>query len=99
MPRVKHTPAPWLIEGNEILTNKWKMICKLPDDFDRSKDEEIKVNAYLISAAPELLEACKESLKGYEILKEYMEKVGVDGLFTKKCVFMLNQAIKKAEGT
>ncbi len=79
----KHTQEEWLIEGNEIMTNNWRMIVKLPDDF-LNLNEEDKANAKLIVSAPKLLEALKGLLScnlpqnligGYQLYIENAEKI------------------------
>lgn len=80
---MKHTKGEWLIEGNEIVTDDWRMIVKLPDDYRTLTDED-RTNAQLIASAPELLGACNRALMslGYYI----------------GAIKSLHQAIAKAEG-
>jgi hypothetical protein len=66
--KAKHTPAPWLIEGNtvyalthdgwrkgvEMMKNRFSASISIDRDFD---EKELQSNARLIAAAPELLEA------------------------------------------
>ncbi len=83
--QTKHTEGPWLVCGNQR-NGHYDFVLPLADDRD------FQANARLISAAPELLEACKNALnwimwndtqgfRGYEDLK-----------------IELKRAINKAEG-
>lgn len=63
----KHTPGPWKYSGDIakhdnshiIHSEKQKWIAAALDFNRFDRDEEVKANANLIAAAPELLEACK----------------------------------------
>lgn len=91
---VKHTPGPWETEensyGNEIDVypvkdgpppiGRWAEICTVKD---YENDEEMRANARLIAAAPDLLEAAHNALAG-----------GVP----KEIAVALRLAISKAEG-
>ena len=65
-----HTPGPWHIMDHDkemiYITSADGGICKIPSI---RHFEQQKANAKLISAAPELLEACKEALRMYEKLQ------------------------------
>lgn len=64
---VKHTPGPWEVEvcltGYAInsASKKLERLC-----ITRATPNEDYANARLISAAPELLEACKQAVIIYE---------------------------------
>ena len=60
----QHTPGPWKVAGNSIVTeNDTHCIAVIEDDggYEAPHDQR-DANAQLISAAPELLEACEWSL-------------------------------------
>jgi len=73
---MKHTPGPWewkQSRGNNryehsVFTHH-QIIAALDGDTNVSDDfqlsENIKANARLIAAAPELLEACKQALSEF----------------------------------
>ena len=55
----KYTPGPWRLEWGHIQANEGANIAAMNrKDLFRSTMEQ-DANAYLITAAPELLEACK----------------------------------------
>jgi len=55
-----HTPGPWFNDHNtEIRAGEYRSICGMRWPFD---DPEKMANARLITAAPELLEACMVAL-------------------------------------
>ena len=102
---MKHTPGPWTFEdepkGQNIVTIKYREMplatVRGTDDMSCiEEDEEPEIalecvaNAKLISAAPELLEACKmafDNLQKGESKTKYR-------LIT--CLNALEEAIKKA---
>ncbi len=92
----KYTKDEWLIEGNEIMTNHWKMIVKLPDDYSKLNQEE-QANAQLIASAPELLEKLKMAvawLKNTQAREDRAPR----GLCEYNPLGDLEQVISKAEG-
>ncbi|HDZ26360.1 MAG TPA: hypothetical protein ENH65_07610 [Candidatus Aminicenantes bacterium] len=93
---MKHTKGEWLIEGNEIVTDDWRMIVKLPDDYRTLTDED-RTNAQLIASAPELLGACNRALLSLGYYKDFLNRPNndYDGIGAIKS---LHQAIAKAEG-
>lgn len=54
----KHTPGPWWQEGVSICVDG--MDVARVYQSHKSTEEEFKANAYLIAAAPDLLEALEE---------------------------------------
>ncbi|KKN73575.1 hypothetical protein LCGC14_0398910 [marine sediment metagenome] len=90
---MKHTKGEWLIEGNEIVTDDWRMIVKLPDDYRTLTDED-RTNAQLIASAPELLGACKRVVN----CKEIVGGMGKAILISYETLSIIEQAIAKAEG-
>jgi len=59
-----HTPGPWKIDGNYILSGCGNYHLSLMTMIDEDMDDEWKANARLISAAPDLLEALEGLLHG-----------------------------------
>ena len=62
---IKHTPAPWKINGDFIESNDGYWICALDNDPQNKMDysETERANANLIAAAPDLLGALKHLLR------------------------------------
>ena len=68
---MKHTPGPWIVGGpypavsviypvgSDDTGDRFKLITQLWDWEHDDPPEEVKANARLIAAAPELLEACE----------------------------------------
>ena len=93
----KHTPGPWIVgsTGENIWGNDNRSkIATIPRDSPYIVIlEEREANAYLISAAPELLEACKEA-------ETYLNALPL-GKLTPQMNYILGhlqQVILKAEG-
>jgi hypothetical protein len=91
----KHTPGPWRVfaaptaifaEGRKEVVH-WSGF----DSSDFQKD--IKANARLIAAAPELLEACKKTIELFCTLPNQR----YSGLIVA-CAEIVEAAIQKAEG-
>ena len=104
-----HTKGPWIVANG---TQVWKdghntvtspRICTLENASDPveqlSKGEMID-NAYLIAAAPELLEACKKLIETLDHSRKhtcYDENHFAD-LDESGCFNEIRQAIARAEG-
>lgn len=103
---MKHTPGPWTVGTSRALAYDSRgdvcderiyispdpkisanMICQVGGLRDRNTE----ANARLISAAPELLEACKAALK---IIEAEQEACGIYTAHTN----IIRAAIAKAEG-
>jgi hypothetical protein len=71
MSEIKHTPGPWVFDEDECSAiPALHLYCadsKNPFHGSRS-EEELKANARLIAAAPELLEALKEAIETIKFL-------------------------------
>jgi hypothetical protein len=65
-----------------------------PFGMDICYDIKDKANAALIAAAPELLEACKESLQYFRQIPEYVDR----SVHKSIPITTLERAIAKAEG-
>lgn len=68
--KAKHTPEPWDYTENKganygYVANKSTIICGIPNEIRQDRVEEFEeekiANAYLIVAAPKLLEAAKKA--------------------------------------
>lgn len=88
----KHTPGEWKVWGGgiNVRTKKGHIFIAACGSNDSQRSiEEYQANARLISAAPDLLEACK---KAYQYIGNIADGKATI-IFTK-----LQQAIAKAEG-
>jgi hypothetical protein len=97
---VKHTPGPWEVgrhHENTSNTPAHYAISQYGELYDHAHvfaandGGEGKANARLISAAPELLKACKEAMLFIDELKNH----GIDHWTGESKLW---QAINKAEG-
>lgn len=82
---MKRTLGPWTLQTLETNHNgyEWKTFAVRSKanhclatigDVDRATAEQNEGNAFLIAAAPELLEACKEAQKLIELARPYFPK-------------------------
>lgn len=105
---MKHTPGPWSAEHalKEGIILGSDMIAVVNGDgvaITHRSEEENRANAAIISAAPELLEACKDALL---IIKEDIKEIGPCDHSANICVCglisaaeLLKRSISKAEGS
>jgi hypothetical protein len=92
---MSYTPGPWRVEfdhneqANIHAENEEMWIALLPHQCVTSIEETQKLNAHLIAAAPDLLEACKRML---DLLNDDMDE--------EQCAAWdaMSAAIDKAEG-
>ena len=109
---MKHTDGPWYVrqdrefynnheqpycistqpEGDDEGDDFW--ICRCMDSWDK----EMKANANLIAAAPELLEACYSILNCETAAKYGVQNAALSGLDWKWHFDKVRKAIAKAEG-
>ena len=95
----KHTPGPWKLDGDINMMNldviaEEGRICMIDCDAEEFSDEQIKANSWLISAAPDMLNALKLCLEGLQTYApEYMH-----GLPKREYVEKALDAICKATG-
>lgn len=65
MSQTKHTPGPWHVEGDHVVTTdhmaKQLIAWPVEGPYALPYDERV-ANAHLIAAAPELLDALREAL-------------------------------------
>ena len=59
----KHTPGPWDMDEGDYGIYQIETSDQIAEVFSHHPDEELKANARLIAAAPELLEALRELLE------------------------------------
>lgn len=98
----KHTAGPWEFDPEDgYVTLGTALICRViqSDDFpcvDETPEleSECQANGYLVSAAPELLEACRAALKQWLNDDNYGCGSDEDG----RVATLLRQAIEKATG-
>lgn len=65
-----HTPAPWTIDNRAIYGNRGLIKCFIASVEDDHNDSETIANARLISASPDLLDACRCALADLQGLDE-----------------------------
>ena len=104
MSETKHTPGPWWV--GTLPPPKWRYICdsngetvaavaEWTEEGDLHHEfQNAKANAHLISAAPELLAACK---RGRQKLATYRGVLAGDSELEHLLVAW-DRAIEKAEG-
>ena len=99
---IQHTPGPW--STDDMMGGIWgpdgkpiQTCGQHAIDFGKGS-EEARDNAFLIAAAPDLLEACKESLNALLDYVETLEKLGADLNYGHKVIEQLNFAIAKSRG-
>jgi hypothetical protein len=99
---MKKKPVRWEIFGQQITRNCGGLVCKVGGDFydDGRLDRygktfdpplDTKANAALIAAAPELADACRESLR---LLTHYAETCSE---FTPKLKARIRGVIRQCE--
>jgi len=98
---VRFTPGPWWNESGVIHAKdpkRWTPevhscvhVAKVSDVYWESPDEEAEVNAQLISAAPDMYEACKHAVSVFNGRKGLAmeEQFALDRIY---------RALLKAEG-
>ena len=102
--KVTHTPGPWVEDADTIIKFLGEdangihvqAICEIsyPNDRDAST-KEAEANAYLIAAAPELLEALEFAK---EVISEYAHRHIVPVGKLLACSGRIEAAIRKAKG-
>lgn len=93
MSEIKHTTGPWMVGDFRCIYGQLGQVASISTN---GTDEERTANAHLISAAPELLEACKAFIAYEESEKEsnYIPSM----FLYSKAVTKVRAAISKAEG-
>ncbi|MBA43595.1 MAG: hypothetical protein CMF62_06285 [Magnetococcales bacterium] len=86
---LKHTPGPWLADGFFVSTKDDEH--SIVSAVISKPDEELKANAHLIAAAPDLLEACEAALKKLNSICQHSNAA-------HEAQTMIREAINKAKG-
>lgn len=95
-----HTPAPWVVEdhGYDGLTvisirdgKRCTIAAELYDEAVEPTLIELAANAYLISAAPDLLKSCEKLLSIESLYSTSDKELQVE-------IVMMKLAIQKAQG-
>ena len=104
-----HTPGPWVVGGPwpkisicqpEEDGDPWNFVLWVWDDLVVQAPDEVKANAALIAAAPELLEACETALAYLDKLDTPLCFCGDDPNCPEcRTTDKLEKAISKAKGT
>lgn len=91
---MKHTAGKWYTEELKVISEGGQLIANINDEPDEAdyqpSGKESDANCYLIAAAPELLEACKDLVKAHDCK---MGKTAID-----LRIDLARAAIQKAEG-
>lgn len=96
--KTQHTPGPWYIEDDFIEPNQRKISCQglgLALTFGDT-EEEAQANAALVSAAPELLEACLQLIDLFDNRDAVLTFPGVSD--NANALTNMRVAIAKARG-
>lgn len=86
-----HTPGPWTQSLEFIHGQQDVHVCTLND-----MNHYAQSNAFLITAAPDLLMACTSCLAAFDVLKALGADKHLPGF--ERCLANLKSAIAKAEG-
>jgi hypothetical protein len=100
---MSYTKGPWKINKAEIIGNNNKKIAHvigqpISNNYLELDYKTSKANAKLISAAPDLFEACKDAIAQINYLFNKVPKNHLVEPTTMACLKLLNQAINKAIG-
>lgn len=91
-----HTQGPWTLRPGNTVFGGDRMLAMLDDRKIREVEAENTANGHLISAAPDLLEACQIAVALYFEVRQMGLGAGLPGL--SDCEYQLKAAIAKAEG-
>ena len=92
----KFTPGPWVVSKDDSEIEKFVVAARgtVCEVFESFTADSVWGNAFLISAAPDLLEALEEAL---EALAHCRADIGYSSMQTR-AAHMADKAIKKARG-
>lgn len=93
-----HTPGPWKIGelSNEILSPRGYAVAAVPDSAGEPELEQWAIDARLIAAAPELLEALSDLLA--KVAYRQDQPLGGRPMFTGLELVRFRSIIAKARG-
>src|SRR5690348_801872 len=101
----KHTPGPWMQNGNAIFRMLDSGLTEKIATVHGGKFGDPHPNAYLISAAPELLEAAKLAKRLCKLITQWANaEQSVSYFIMDKIVYLVQdndqpaKAVAKAEG-
>ena len=95
----KFTQGEWSVEYDGSIVMNGQIVSGAIG-IDGSTQEEKKANSMLIAAAPELLEACRQMMRWFEVeddhsqMPKFMDRVSL----CKQVEFIAASAIAKATG-
>ena len=95
----KFTQGEWSVEYDGSIVMNGQIVSGAIG-IDGSTQEEKKANSMLIAAAPELLEACRQMMRWFEVeddhsqMPEFMDRVSL----CKQVEILASAAIAKATG-
>lgn len=100
---MKHTPGPWIVSGVDGYWAIWNQnthIATINVDHEPATVVDDDANAKLISAAPELLEACQhgidECMRAYKITAKLETQDHEYGAALNELIMRLNEVLKAA---
>lgn len=102
--RTKHTPGPWDVEyenadynGGGQWYNAGPAKVWFPYNVKKQEEDEAKANAYLIAAAPELLEVLRDALDSLDYVERTLPGLSGYGVRQER-IQKARAAIAKATG-
>lgn len=95
MSKSKHTPAPWTLEIDSQFSiygpDRYSVTAVCKDDDQYGSPEQDEANAYLITAAPEMLNLLKDC---HDVLLSRSLAGGI----TDQTIMSIRRLVSKAEG-
>jgi hypothetical protein len=101
----KHTPGPWIVKENRAYKTSWliydqegNQLAQVANWQDKTFNCDAEINANLIAAAPDLLEALLEAEAGLEFAGADKEPEGQFVPAPTLALRIVRAAIAKAKG-
>lgn len=93
----KHTPGPWSVGSHRSIQSASGTICETYSHMGIAAADS---NERLIAAAPELLEACRQMMRWFEVEDDHSQMPGfMDRInLCKQVEILASAAIAKATG-
>ena len=93
---MKYTPGPWMVrrDANCFIENEEKRLAIITNAAGDWETDEGIANAFLISAAPDMLIALKQSLEAMQVVWG----THGDSQYHNNIILVVMRAISKAEG-